>query len=487
MKARERKRQKQTARMYLRGKDHRDCIMNDTYHNAIWMKKEQDGQQKDELVWLKYPQKCIYLQTKYNTSGSASTYSKGWLDLDRLWINAKNDQGSTGNAIAKLDSFVVSSRIAYSDSWTLDVTKDGCIHKSVRFSDGRYKIRRFEGDKFIVFWNGSSYPWSTLYMNIYTIEDFETDDFTITTLNSALPLSNSYFSWYFLTGSSDGCWIYLKNGNNNDVYELSMDVATEDITVTHLYSDNPTETEQPNLIGSGSTRATEHNGCYFCVNAYSEKVGSSSVYVQDIALQYSYSGTFWSIERIRILNNGTTSTAPKPYLCVRNNKVYLYCTYTPTGTAYLTKAYNVDSRTQTVTEIELLNQVITIPVYGQMGKGTMETAPIEYVQIQLDSTAETTELSYHIKDLLSDDIIDGWGSIEFKDGELQQYVEDDFLILSTTYGGGRNIYFHISADLKPNIDNYAWISDSFSNSNGAETLYDGDYCYQGGTLESEVI
>lgn len=476
MKPRERLKQKQTSRMYLRKKDHRDIILNDTYHNAIWMKKKQDGKERDELVWLKYPQRCLYLRTAFKQSGSYTAYTKGWLDLDRLWICGKSDSGSTSQYICKLQDYVVSSRIATSNTWTMDITQDGCIHKSVTFSDGRANIHQFGDNKIIVLWSGSSYPFSTIFMNIYTIEEFEIDKIEVTEINSVLPLSGRYYDWFYLGAVGNGCLIYFKSGNIGDVYEINQeDDAT--LTVTHIYKDEPIATQKPNLIGNASSRFIEKNGDFFCLNAYSEKIGDAQEYVQDVVVQYSYdNGRSWEITRFRVAEHTTSSSTPNAYFCMRDGTIYVYVTYTATGVVYQTKVLKMNSVNE-LEELETLHNVLTVPVYGNMGKGTLKNAPVEYVQIQLDSSAETTELSYHIRNLLSNEIQESWGSIEFKDGELQYQVTEPFIILSTSFlSSGRTIYFYLDAELKPNIDNFAWISDSYNDSDGEEKVIDGDYC-----------
>lgn len=476
MKPRERLKQKQTSRLYLRGKDHRECIMNGIYHNAIWLKRRQDGKDIDTLVWLKYPQRYLYLRTQYSQNGT--TYSKGWIDLDRMWINAKSDAGATGMSIAKLKDYVATSRIGSSDRWVLDITKDGCVHKSVEFNDKRYSIRSFAENEMIVLWNGSGYTrFSNIYMNIFSIDEFEIDKIEVNKRNAILSLSGSYTDYYYFCDIPNGCMVYFGAGNSGDLYKIEEQGA--DLLVTHLYNDEPLQTHQPNLIGDTVTRAIRWNEKYYCVNAYTDSI--SKEYVKSICIQYSDDGSSWDITRIQLVEHATTSEKAKPYFCVRNNKMYVYVTYTPTGSEYLTKVYNIDSNTNEAVEIETLHNVLTIPVKSNMGKGAIEQTPIGYVQIQLDSTEPTTELSWHIRNLLSNDIIDGWGNIEFKDGELQDQVEEEFIFLSHSYGGGRYIYFYISADLKPNIDNFAFISDSFSNSNGVETLQTGDYCVPSNT------
>ena len=56
MKPRQREPQKQTSRLFLRTKDHRDVIYQDKYHNAIWANTDEID---DELVWLKYPKNAL--------------------------------------------------------------------------------------------------------------------------------------------------------------------------------------------------------------------------------------------------------------------------------------------------------------------------------------------------------------------------------------------------------------------------------------------
>lgn len=80
MKPRKRLEQTQYGSMYLRSNYHRDVIYQDMYHNALWLKREQDGKQIDEVGWIRYPQEAIYGQ-------DTNTY--GWMDINRQFQFAR--------------------------------------------------------------------------------------------------------------------------------------------------------------------------------------------------------------------------------------------------------------------------------------------------------------------------------------------------------------------------------------------------------------
>lgn len=421
------------------------------------------------------------------TSSGYNKYTKGWIDLDRQWVNGMDEPSQTGTEICKLKDYLVTTRIGMSDTWQMEVTKDGCIHKRTSFSDGRYSIRRFGENKMIVFWMPSSRPTSTLNMNTYEIDEFSVDSLEITRRNSLLVVDKRYFDYYYFGHLPNGCMVYFQNGNIGDLYKIEQNTDNS-LIVTFLYNDEPQRTGKPRLIGSSITRSLLFNGKYYCINAYSEgvKVESQTLYMKEVVVQYSANCSDWEIIRIRLTTEATNSATPQTHMCIRNGRLFVYVFNTLNGIAYTTQVFEIVG--DEAVEIPLLTDVITVPVKSNVGKGTLKNAPIEYIQIQLDSNAETTELSWHLKDIMNNDIADRWGSVEFKDGEIQDQVEEPFLMLNRVYGGNRYIYIYLDAELKPNIDNFAFISSSFADSDGQEKLMDGDYCYRGtDKTESEVL
>lgn len=85
MKPKQRIQQKQSARLFLRTKDHRDVIFEDKYHYGIWAKTENID---DELVWVKYPNNALMFY-------AAPTF--GWMDADRQFQYAIST-GSSQNS-----------------------------------------------------------------------------------------------------------------------------------------------------------------------------------------------------------------------------------------------------------------------------------------------------------------------------------------------------------------------------------------------------
>lgn len=132
MKPRERKPQKQSSRLYLRRKDHRDCIMNDTYHNAIWLKKtKDDGTVQDELAWCKYPQRAMIFGARLGGNGLYNSRNGIWiLDVDRQIIHWASDASYMSAQYQAVSTRDYSVFLTGSTTYTgVALSKDGFYYK----------------------------------------------------------------------------------------------------------------------------------------------------------------------------------------------------------------------------------------------------------------------------------------------------------------------------------------------------------------------
>lgn len=121
MKPKERKSQKQTARLFLRRNEHRDIIFNKIYHNAIFLyklKRDSSNQPTNEIetrdyVWFKYPKHALLtINTSERIANSGSGIDvalpgfRGWVDIDRQFHYAVSEGGASGNIALRGNRYI---------------------------------------------------------------------------------------------------------------------------------------------------------------------------------------------------------------------------------------------------------------------------------------------------------------------------------------------------------------------------------------------
>ena len=182
---RERKPQAQTSRLFLRTKDHRDCIYNDTYTNAIVMKV--DGQ--DKIVWARYPQKCSigFLNSGAYIGQHDFDYAIGHFDTAIL--------GQRSGTMIQLDDIVIYIN-AYTTS-SVWVTKDGLTWKQAKYNGSfdtplNPNMRRI-GKRSIGSWSHSYNYTQTvvLYCTSYTFEEDEQGEWNIVRNSNSVTVYDS--------------------------------------------------------------------------------------------------------------------------------------------------------------------------------------------------------------------------------------------------------------------------------------------------------
>lgn len=210
MKPRGKRMQRQNGRMYLRKCDHRDVIImdsdtgKDVYHNIIYYvesekdsngnpKKDKDGNTitKSYLAWQKYPEKLINFGIQCGgSSGYSSKNYSAWLDVERHMIYTMGTRAYAGitqqvlrskNYILEMDTY---------HYWSTEYTSfSGSTDSMVYHSDENSTSIPYDlatasnksriDDTIIHTYNGSSYPYSKLYMDKIEFKiDEETEKFT---------------------------------------------------------------------------------------------------------------------------------------------------------------------------------------------------------------------------------------------------------------------------------------------------------------------
>lgn len=202
MKPRARKPQKQTARMFLRHNDHRDCIYNGYYTDIICMPKTPDVISDLEPVWIKYPKDAMCIFS--NGARDVSYGGLGYMDIDRQFGHASGFAGASPSKIYKQDDFIIalydtggSASVYLSEDSVIwkymgSIGRNGTVAPSVPF---------YYSDSYIFGKNSiaSHYQeYSTFWLNIWTFtKDEETGEWSVSGklygLTSPLNVNFAYF------------------------------------------------------------------------------------------------------------------------------------------------------------------------------------------------------------------------------------------------------------------------------------------------------
>ena len=225
MKPKQRHPQRQSGRLFFRGKDHREYIMHygdvdeeghqsneyDAYTNGIWVTKDD----KDELAWWKYPHESLI------TAGN-NIATLGWLDTERQWQHrVPMVTGQRSGAIFRFDGFAVTWN-SYSSIDYIYVTTDGCIWKRIDAST-RPHVHHY------AFYYGHNAVCS-ISGSTLLITKFEMDEETkeVTFKNESRSLLFGDFK--FLCQSEEGCFLgrWERNEIIRDFWDLHIFKVTDD-------------------------------------------------------------------------------------------------------------------------------------------------------------------------------------------------------------------------------------------------------------------
>lgn len=469
MKPRQRLEQKQSSRLYLRKRDHRDVIMNDIYHNAIWMKKEQDGEEIDKLVWCKYPKNALM------NLGNGDAL--GWIDTDRQFSYAIGySGGQRTERIFRLKEICVTFSW-YSSTDSGYYTEDGIVWKRFKTNPNfpmNNSVYNF-GENMLCYISGTT-------MQIALFEkDEETEEWTLTNYTTTIPSGAQY-----CCRTNNGCIIrtQVQSGStfNIQMYEVRLGMVHE----RYHFLSVPWRIESASDYAADCTRG---DYCGFVLMSsmrryikplYDDDTISNKI----LAFTSMDDGETWQVQELYSQDTSYysswwyNSSNARWSACIRDG--YMYAIYTDMqGNVHLWRTL-----TQTWNEVELPRWV-DLPLLQEGGKCISKQTK-ETIRVAI-RPSETENADVLMRTLIPrfNGLNGNSYNIKFKDGKLLNWqTEDEFICLS---GGSYKCVFDNMRFIS-NSKAFAFVSSAYSDAtDGADRLQEYDYCVRGlAQIESEV-
>lgn len=463
MNPKKRLRQSQSGRLYLRRKDHREIILNDIYHNAMWLKKtKDDGTEQDELVWAKFPDRCFLYRTRFpvaSTSGAMSSF-----DIDRQFSTSAFLNMSYNSKCIKLKDFVVIPYYYGANFNYLRITKDGAIFKQkVSPVDYGSNYYRFGGNSIIGFsQSGNVFHCDVVHISpISKSFDFELDAQTHS-------FATVEASPRYVCATESGCIIAYISGAWCTCYEITNlgarrlhDVAFEIKTST-----------QPTLLEGYC------NENFIAFAIYGRYLDNMNNIVFEHNIFYSTDGgASWNKQMV----------LQKKYGRMPSYSENLFC-FARKGICYVYSIWDGDlviwaSEGGEFTEVETLKGFI-LSVVKNCGSDIADSS-YNTCQIKLKSDASVSaDVSYSI----SGARFDSWNDAIFKYGKLDEDAEGIVFQIMERISGYyyyRQVYID-NPTFQASEDNVIFYYKAFNENNALpDRVMQGDYVL-GKTKESEV-
>lgn len=480
MKPRKRLPQGQSARLYLRNRDHRDVIYNDVYHNAIWANTENID---DELVWIKYPNKGLI------------TARLGWIDAERQFQYIVNGIAvGQRTKVIKLECGAVIRQNVYSEStWSVYITEDGFVWTDItdngQFGNYPYKFGIDGICNVYAVASGLGYYTMWCVDAVRFVKNEETGKWGI---------QRRHFE--FERGQRPPWTLAVCNDNDGIIVcQTSMSGTYENIRYNEKFL-------KVNWDGTLEERYSEiGRGVGFPTSGYSNQYGNTIRYCKNgNKLAYAYFGySYSSGYEIPIVgvstDDGNTWTVTSFGHCVPETgyqyeyRMSLFCRG---GNFYLLFGARYPDREGAWNAREVVMYAsyggtdwskVTLPDYTDVpfitegGKGIYnDTTYGDTIRIAIDPQ-NVSEYDLSLFDYFDgQDILDyGDYNIMFSKGEMPAPSEEEFWAV---FGRGETsnsnicIYFD-NRNLDGNNNCFAWHAVNFDNqTDGADYLMRGDYC-----------
>jgi len=329
MKPKKRVKQGQSARLYLRGNDHRDIVLNDAYVNhLLFSKSSRAGSEAAyytlktlKRYWTKYPRRSLLVAL----FSSTNDYGVGYYDIDRdVFHNNSFGNNVTNMNFWRLKDFCVMAS-TYDTSNTY-ATDDGCFWERVTGPSSMrlylYGVYSPNQNMIVYVNNGTSYSVSDkLYIYVYEFYRSASDDRI-----HARYFSNNYTldtTYSFEMGniiSRYGKIVLLRPNSTTINYLVAYRVTLTSVEKLGIVSPPSDAFHNYNIVNSYSQMSTRYNsdGSDTIVITTSDRASNEAW-----LLSYTShdSGKTWVSTRIKSVSN---TSSVENILCLRDGVFYVY-------------------------------------------------------------------------------------------------------------------------------------------------------------------
>lgn len=507
MKPRQRKPQKQSARLYARGNDHRDIIWYDidrqkyVYHNALYYTEvDQDKPVRENLAWVKYPEHNLVM-----TYGGASNQVGAVcvMDVDRQF---QYGSGFGGGARGRPYVFGLECGLtvifsSYGGDQNFLLSEDGVIWQELNkrniFPNGN-SLYHFGEDGLC--WlvpgdtvYGQDYPYRagyTIYTWIFS-KDEETEQWDVELNTYSFP--DKVNDLQFICNTKQGCIFFTTygapydqsgtSGANNPTYWHIDHAGVKTEKNYKIWQTNPIWSMLLYTTNTGNFAYAKVGNRCFCIASVSNPISrySGDRYERVYLLCSQDQGATWEGETVfEVFRQAyTTELQARLNIVVRdgevfamfatnkvdNWKVHMFSTYT--GTQW--------------DEIELPSWV-DLPVINDGGACVSQTPSKDVLRIAIDPN-NAGSYDIRLADMLGDVKFDSnlrSGNIIFKDGEMLKITDDTFWFCFGSPSSGGWCAFFDNRYLAASSRAFAWQGAYIRNTdNIPDTVQPNDYCMRG--------
>lgn len=492
MKPRQRLPQKQSARLYARGNDHRDIIYYDgedyIYHNALyWTENDQAEIKKENIAWIKYARNALL---NYDNSNKLL----GWMDADRQFSYGISKGGGWNGKLFKLECGLAVYYAASGNNRECYVSEDGVVWHDVssQLTMMMTNLQNFGyiGDDTIIYIsaNGNNFDITSTRFS----KDEDTEEYEVEQIKSNFDCADAWVSGSNIRyiGSHNGKAVMVKEYIDNSLYASQWFFTVTKYGHVEVISADVPEPTWMAYFGNQNKMAMTHQGSrLFFVTAGSFSHNAYRNWTSEVVAWMSMDGgATWTKT---VLFSGNNLSDGTPYgvryrleMFNRDGEIFILFGQYPNKDGEGARSVHLYS-TYTGTqwdEIEL-PQWVDLPVLNvSSGQGVL---PLQADTIRIAIRPSSDVIAdYDMFDLLNGDnlYVNHYMDYEhfnllFKDGEMADLLDTDFYMVIGT--GDVHLYFdnrYMAASSKA----FAWISKAYDEQiDGADHVIAGDYCVRG--------
>lgn len=453
--------QKQESRLYLRDKDHRDIILNDTYINALWLKKDDT----DALVWIRYPSKYMIMFMR-DASGSPAGNYFTILDINReIAHSVRWSNGAQTKKLLKLDDLLV-LHAEYTNVNPFSVSTNGLSWgKMSKTVSGMDYYRKFGNDNSMVYiWESSSNTNQINYPLVHLEINEETKDILMYQGTISAWFPETVLDTRYLCDTADGMLIACRHNNPNRVgiYEVTNGRT---ILRTMMASDY-------NYQLVNSTTEGCRKGSFYAYAWHNRVRLTTSTVSDNIVVSVSNDMENWKTETL-LRQVSFSTTTPEFFLLQRNGYFYLYV-----FSGNKLHAWKTDTGNSWI-ELNLLDYVDV----KCCTKGSFVSSAFDTIRIVLNTNAELPNDNVplvSVRELMSKMYNFGFGQDSFnnilmQDGKFNE-PDEEYLGLGGWISGIPCAVYFDNMIFTPSEHNLFLLANTYDEEKGIEEIMEGDYC-----------